>query len=142
MHEGYRHVIAVTHIGDVQPPGRAKFFLDGQGVCHALTGMVVIAQTIDNRHFGPPRQFEHVLVRKDARHQRLYIAGKDPGDVRDRFALAETDLIWGEIQSVAAHMPHGHVERDPGAQAGLLEDHGQDPALEQWRISFFEVFLF
>jgi len=38
-----------------------------------------------------------------------------------------------EIEGVAAQFGHGHLERDARAGGGLLENHGQRGALQQFR---------
>ena len=87
------------------------------------------------------RQLEHVLVRKHTRHQGVHVSREHAGHIRDRLALTQPDLVGREIQGIAAHVAHGHIERDARAQAGLLEDHAQYLALQQRRIAPVEILL-
>ena len=54
-----------------------------------------------------------------------------PGGVLDSLAVdAHLHLGLVDVERVAAELGDGHVERDPGAGAGLLEDHSEGLALE------------
>ena len=103
--------------------------------------MVVIAQAVDHRNARPFGQFQNVLMLEDARHQGLYVAGKHACHIRNGFAFTEADFARRKVEGIAAHVAHGHIERDARAQAGLLEDHAQHFALEQGRVALLEVFL-
>ncbi len=104
--------------------------------------MAEIAQAVDHRHRGPFGQFNHMFVLENARHHRLNVAGEDAGNIRNRFAFAQTDFRRGKIERITTHMAHGHIERDTRPQAGFLENQGQHLALEQGFIPAREVLLF
>ena len=40
-----------------------------------------------------------------------------------------------EIEGLSSQMDHAHLERDPGAERGFLEDHAQGLAFEQWGVA-------
>jgi hypothetical protein len=141
VHQRNGHVVAIANIRDIQALHRAKFFDDGLGIGHRLAGMAEIAQAVDDRHRRPLGQFDNMGVLKHARHHHLDVARHDTGHIRNRFAFAEADFVGGKIKRVAAHVAHGHIERNAGAQAGLLENHAQHLAFEQGRVALRKVFL-
>ena len=52
------------------------------------------------------------------------VALEDPGDVLDRLARVEADLVRSGVDGMAAELHHGHLGRVPGAGRRLLEDAG------------------
>ena len=56
-------------------------------------------------------------------------------DVLGGLALAELDVLGPEVDRVPAQLRHAGLERHPGAQRGLLEDHRQRAARERGRWS-------
>ena len=128
--QGVRDVIAIADIGDFHPLELAEALVHCEQVADSLAGVAIVAQSVDHRHRGVPGQVEHVLVAEHTGHDRVDVTAQDAGHVTDRLALAEGDLARREVQSVAAQVQHGHVERYARAQAGLLENHPQRFALQ------------
>jgi hypothetical protein len=51
-------------------------------------------------------------------------------DIAYRFALAQADVLGGEIACVAAKLEHSGFESDARAQRGFLENHGEGLAAQ------------
>ncbi len=135
-------VVPITHIRDIQSFGFAEFLLNRERIRHALAGMVVITQTIDHGNLRPFRQFKNMSMLKRTCHNCMHITRHNARNIRNGFALAETDLIRRKIQRIAAAMPHRHIERDACSKTRLLEDHPKHLAFEQRRVAFLEIFFF
>ena len=95
MHQGDGDIVTVADEGDIEALEVAKFFLDGEGVGHALAGVVVIGKTVDHRDTAPASQVDNMLVVKNARHEDMDVTGEDAGDIGDGFALTEADFSGG-----------------------------------------------
>jgi hypothetical protein len=54
------------------------------------------------------------------------IPGKHAGNIGDRFTLSQADFRRRKVERIPAQVAHGHIKRNSRAQAGLLEDHGED----------------
>ena len=48
--------------------------------------------------------------------------GQDVGGVAQRLAAGQLQLIGAQHNGMAAQLVHAHLERQPGARRGLLED--------------------
>ena len=93
VHEGDGNVIAIADKSHVHALERAEFFDDGQGICHGLAGMVVIAQAVDDGNAGPLGQFENVLVSEDTRHDAVDIAGQGHGPRRRQIRAGQGQFL-------------------------------------------------
>src|SRR3972149_6603515 len=72
-------------------------------------------------------------VAERARNDAVDPAAEVGRHVADRFALAEPDIGRGQVDGGPAELGHPRLERDPGAQRRLLEDHRQRPTDERRR---------
>ena len=125
MHKGDGHVVPVTDEGDIDILQLAEFLNDSECVSHALTGVVVVGESVDDRDPGILSQFQQVFVFEDTGHDGVNESAQYLSDVFDRFPFAETDFIRSEVEGIAAQLVHSDLERDAGAQAGFLENQGK-----------------
>ena len=112
-------------------PGRrpskvAEALADREQVGQRLAGMLAQGQAVDHRDaawaasstatsWGPVR-----TTIASTKRSRLRATSRD--------ALAGTqDHVVGQVDRVAAELGRARLERHPGAQAGLLEEHRQRP---------------
>ncbi len=104
LHEGYSHIVAVTHIGHVDAFELAEGFVDCERVGQSLTGVAEVAQSIDDGDVRPMGKLEHVLVLENTRHNAMNVTLKYACDIRHRLALAQADLIGGKVQSIPSQV--------------------------------------
>ncbi len=120
----------------------AKAFQDGEHIGHGLAGWLKSLRPLMTGTLEKRASSKNVLMFENTGHDDLDVTREHAADVGNGLALAEADFAGGEIQSVAAQVAHGHVERHPGPQAGLLEHHRQDLVLEDGRIAPMAPFVF
>ena len=124
-------VVAVAHEREHEALEAAEPLAQGQQVGQGLAGVLAQGQRVDDRDGGLHREAFHDVVGGDAGHDPLDEPLQVVGDVADRLALAEAHVAGGEIDPVPAELGHAGLERDPGPQAGVLEEHRQGPAAER-----------
>ena len=64
---------------------------------------------------------DHRVI-EDARREHRVVAGHHAGDVLDRLADVEADLLATRVHRVTAELDDGHLHRLAGAVGRLLED--------------------
>ena len=84
--------------------------------------MLPVAQRVDDRDLGVPRQLFEQLLLESAADDRVAEAIQHAGDIFGRLALAQPDLGRREVERVAAQPAHRQLERDARAQRRLLEN--------------------
>ncbi len=141
LHQRDRHVVPVADERQLASAHFRKVLDHGQHIGHRLAGVAIIRQPVDHRHARMARQFQDVLVREYARHDPVHVAREYPAYVGNRFALAEPDLVRGDVKRIPAEMTHPHFEGYPGAQAGFLENHSKGLALQNRTVSARRPFL-
>ena len=131
VQQGVADVVAVSQVHELLAAEASQLLLDGDHVGEGLAGMFQVVQSADDRDGGPLPELVHHLVVEGPVHDAVDEAAHDPGGVLDRLAV-DTHLHLGlvDVQSVSPELGDGHVEGDPGAGAGLLEDHGEGLSLE------------
>src|SRR5215469_11525260 len=92
--------------------------------------MQPIGERVDDRHRRLARQLQAGVVGKGPNHDQVDPARQVARDVFGRFALADPDIIRGQVNRVAAKLRHAGFETDPGSQRGFLEDHGERAAAQ------------
>ena len=97
-----------------------------------LGGMVVIGETIEDRHFGVFGEFGDGGMLEGAAEDRIAHAREDFGGVVHGFAHAEVNFTRLEVERVPAQFGHGDFEGNAGAGGGFFEDHRQRGAFEQF----------
>ena len=84
--------------------------------------MKFVRERVDHRNLGVfSHLFEHALF-VNARDDALYPAFQVARHVGDRFAFAQARLRVVQEHDEPAHALDAYLERDPGAQGGLLEN--------------------
>ena len=92
--------------------------------------MQQVGEPVDHRHGGFQSQLDADLVGESANHDEVDPAREIARHVLDRFALADSDILRGEIDRVAAQLRHPGLEGYPRAQRGLLKDHRESAAAQ------------
>ena len=93
--------------------------------------MRVVAEHVDDRHAVDGRHpLDHTVV-EHPRREHGVIAGHHPGDVLDRLADVEADLLAAGVHRVPTELHDGHLHRLAGAVRRLLEDQGDAEAGER-----------
>jgi hypothetical protein len=90
----------------------------------------VVGQPVYYRHRRVVSEIGQRLVVADAGHHRVDVTGERAGGVRDRFAPTQLRVVRTEHDRVAAQSGHSGLERDPGAGARVLEQHGESVIVE------------
>ncbi len=115
-HRGNLDDLHITYVGD------------GNNIVHDLAGVVVVAQADDHRHRGVFGQFQHMAVIEQPGHDNVIVAAHHLGDVLDRLALADADIVGSQVQGVAAQAVEAGLERNARPGGRLGEDHRQGMA--------------
>ena len=107
------------------PGDGAPVFLEGHHVGHELAGMGGVGEPVDHRHRGVRRQFIQLFGGVRADGDDIDEARQHPCRVGDGLTDAQVAFAAADDHHVAPQLPHAHLEGDPGAGRGLLEDQGQ-----------------
>ena len=89
--------------------------------------MLTIGTRADGRHPLDDAVIEH------PRGEHAVVAGHHPGDVLDRLANVEPDLLATRVHGVTAELDDGHLHRLARAVRRLLEDQRDTRAGEHGR---------
>ena len=101
-HQRMGNVVSITDERDLYASKPALHLENGEKIGHGLAGMAVVGEAVDDRDAGVFSHLRHDFVGEGADHDALYHALQVLGHVIDRFALAQVDLRWGEIQRKSA----------------------------------------
>ena len=105
-----RQVEAVADVGDAQLAQIAEALAQGQQVGEQLARMQHVGEPIDHRYAGFQSQLDADLVGESANHDEVDPAREIARHVLDRLALADPDVLRGEIDGVAAKLRHPGLE--------------------------------
>ena len=120
----------VADIGHAQLAQIAEALAQGQQIGQQLARMQEVGESIDHRHAGFQSQFDANLMGESANHDEVDPARQIARHVLDRFALADPDILRGEIDGVATKLRHPGLEGYARPQRGLLEDHRERAAAQ------------
>src|SRR5581483_4043166 len=113
-----------------------------EAVREDLTRMVQVREPVDDGDPRTGREIDDALVQERARHHEVDPPLEVPRDVAGGLPLPEADVAGCQVDRGAAELHHLDLERDPGPQARLLEDHGErSPREERVRLSSPELAL-
>src|SRR5215813_12962673 len=129
--ERVAHVVPVAHPRHLEPGELDAALPEREEVRHGLAGVFVVTQRVDHGHGSVPRQLHQGLVGEYAGGDAVNPAREVARHVGHGLALAHADLLGGEIHCSAPKLDHAHLESDPRAQRGLLEDEGHGAAPER-----------
>ncbi len=93
--------------------------------------MVEVAEGVDHRHTRPLRQAIDRALQEHAGDQAIHPAVQVAGDILQ--GLANADRAFQE-HAPAAHLLHGELEGELGAQRGLFEKHTEVLAVQGVRV--------
>ena len=124
------HVVVVADIGHRRParsPNSSSIVSTSASACSGCdaslsmltTGTVAARQPLDDG------------VVEDPSRDQAVIAGHDLGDVFDRLAGVEADLLASGVDRMTAELHDGHLRRMTGAVRRLLEDQRRALAFER-----------
>src|SRR5580704_12074333 len=123
-----RQVEAVTHEGDTHLAEIASEALPQRHqIGQQLARMKQIGEAVDDGHGRFARQLDRGLVREGANHDQINRARNVPRDILDRLALADTDIVWREINRMPTKLRHASLEGDASPQRRLLKYHRERP---------------
>ena len=125
LHPGVGHVVSVTDVGDDDAVEVYLPLVEREEVGEDLAGVEPVGQPVDHRHAGVAREAHGELVIERPDHDPVDVAGEDPRHVLDRLAGADPDLAIGDEHRFPAQLRHRDLERQPGAEAGFVEDERQ-----------------
>ena len=128
--QGVTNVVTITEVDELPSLESALLLLDGDHVGQCLTGVLQVIETADDRDLRVLRKGQHDLVVEGAVHDPVDKSAHDVGGVLHGLAVSELHLARVQIKRVSSELGDTDVEGDPGAGAGLLEDHGQRLSLE------------
>jgi hypothetical protein len=83
-----------------------------------------VGQRVDHRDLHVGGQFGQPFVAGGAEHDRGHVPGDHPAGVQQRLAPAEVGRLGVDHDGVAAQFRDTGLERQPGPQADLVEEHG------------------
>ena len=116
------HVVAVAQVGEAAALERSEPLAHRQQIGQRLAGMLEVGQRVHDRHVGRPRERLEPLLLERPQHDRVDVAGQHPAGVLDRLASPQLEVARGQDDRMCPQLRHGHLERDAGARARLLED--------------------
>src|SRR5262245_14618261 len=73
------------------------------------------------------------LVLVDAQNERIDVLAHRTGEVGERLAPAESDLVAGEVEACTSQLRDAALETDPRTERRLFEDEGHYAAGESVR---------
>src|SRR5262249_6442176 len=117
--------------GDPHAVEPAAALEEREAVGQHLTGVMEVGEAVDDRDARAGREVDDALMEECARHHEVDPALEVARDVASRLALAEPDVARREMERRATELHHADLERDPGAETRLLEDHRERPAEEE-----------
>src|SRR5690606_19154199 len=87
-----------------------KVLINGEHVCHCLTGMVAVAQAVNDGHGGVFCQFQYVVVGENTRHDAMHVTRQRTGNIGGAFALSKPNLVGTKHDGATAEMLHPNLE--------------------------------
>ena len=127
---GICHIVAVTHIADLQALQLGLVLPDSHKIRQHLAGMAEVGEAVDDGDRAVFRQILHLLLGKGADHDAVAVAADNPCGILHRLPPANLADGVGEKQCVASQLEHPYLEGYPGAGRVFGEDHGQGLALQ------------
>ena len=133
QHERLGHVVAVADKRKLEAvqPRDSEVLADGLHIGQGLTGMVKVAQRIDDGDARPGGEAIHRALQEYPRDQAIHPAIQVAGDIFQR--LANADGAFQEHAS-SAHLLHGEFEGELGPQRGFFEQHADILAVQGVRV--------
>src|SRR5688572_21368829 len=121
--EGVGHVVAVADVGDSGAFDRTELLAYGHEVGEGLARMVGVRESVYYGDVGCAGELFEITVVEGADHDGVDVAGEDAARVGRSLAFADLDLLWTQVERVAAELVHPYLERDAGPVGWFLEDH-------------------
>jgi hypothetical protein len=133
IHQGMADVVAVADVGQLETAQHAKTLLKGKEISERLAGMEFVGKGVDHRNAGVGGHLFENALRVDAGDDAVDPAVEIARDIGDRFALAERGrgLRVIEEDHGSAHALNADIEGDAGAERGLLENQGDEFAVQR-----------
>ena len=116
------HVVAVAHVGELQPAQVAEAFLQREEIGERLAGMKFVRERVDHGNVGVGGEIVERFLREDARHDALHPALEIFRDVANRLAFGQLRAGVIEKNGRAAEIGDARLEGHARAQRGLFED--------------------
>src|SRR6266851_1051884 len=125
-------VVAVADVSELEAAQSAKFFFQGEEIRQRLARMKPVGKGVDHRDAGGRGHFFKDALVVNARDDALHPAFEVPRNIGDGLASAERrgSLCMVEEHDRAAHALNADIEGDARAQRRLLENEGDEFALE------------
>ena len=114
-------VVAVTDVDEPPAVEAAEQLAQGEEVGDRLGRVGAVGQQVDDRDVDHRRHLLEGGVVEHARRDDRAEPGEGAGDVGDRLAHAEADLLGPHVDRVTAEADHGHLGGRPRAGRRLLE---------------------
>nr|BFE69722.1 hypothetical protein GCM10020092_030230 [Actinoplanes digitatis] len=106
---------------------RAEPLADRLQVGQQLAGVEAVGQRVDHRHPHVRGELGQPLVAGGTEDDGGHVPGDDPARVQQRLAAAEVGGLGVHDDRVAAQLGDAGLERQPGAQADLVEEDRHRP---------------
>ena len=123
-------VVAVADEREHAAPQVAHPLVEREQVGQRLARVLADREAVDDRDRRPRGQLGDHLVGAGAGHDRVDEPLEVARDVAHGLAPAEHHAL-GQVDRVAAQLGHARLERDPGPERRLLEQHRERPPLEE-----------
>jgi hypothetical protein len=118
-----RHVVGVADPGHGAAGNRAALLDEGEDVGQDLARVVLVGQSVDDRHprMGGKALDLGVLVGAD--HHDVDHPRDHAGGVFDRLAATQLRVAGGDVNDRSAELVHARFEADARARTGLFKHH-------------------
>src|SRR5262245_29866300 len=123
-------VVPVADPGQAQAAEVEPSLPQREKVGERLAGVLVVRERIHHRDACVTREIVDGRLRERPGRDDVNPPPEVPGDVSDRLAPPEPDILPREVDGGAAQLRHAHLERHARPERRLLEDEGQRVAGE------------
>ena len=131
VEQGVAHVVPVSEVDELLSAESSELLLDSDHIGQSLAGVLEVVEAADDGNRGVLAELIHHLVIERTVHDAVDEPAHDTGGVLDGLAVdAHLHLGFVDVERVSAEFGDRDIERDPGAGAGLLEDHRERLAFE------------
>src|SRR5918995_6372843 len=112
--EGVGHVVAVADVRDPFALDRTELLSHGHEVGDGLSRVVGVRESVYYGDVGCAGKLFQVPVVEGADHDGVDVSGEDAARVGRRLAFADLDLLWAQMERVAAELVHPDLKGDAG----------------------------
>ena len=127
------HVVAVAHVGELQPLERSEALEQGHQVRERLAGVVLLGEHVDHGDRGVLRELGHGLVRARPDADGVDHPRQHERHVARRLAARHLELALAQDQRMPAQLVDARLEGHARAGGRLVEHERDALAVERAR---------